>query len=261
MSSRIRAKKSLGQHFLADQNIARKIVGALDPQVKGPVVEVGPGMGALTRFLVERDKIDLYLIEIDSKSVEYLNENFPGIRDKIIQEDFLKFDLNKNFTDPVTIIGNFPYNISSQIFFKVLENKHHVSQVVCMVQKEVAERIRSGPGSKIYGILSILIQAYFHVDLLFSVSGKVFIPPPKVMSSVIRLSRNDTHSLNCNEELFVKLVKSSFNQRRKTLRNSLKTILLNLELDHPWMSKRPEQLSVDEFVELTCMVEEKLGNS
>ena len=260
MSKIIRAKKSLGQHFLTDQNIAEKIVSALGPESPRTVIEIGPGMGALTRFLVRKDQIDLYLVEIDRISVDYLNHNFPELEGRIIREDFLQFDVKKKFTEPVSIIGNFPYNISSQIFFKILENRECVDHVVCMIQKEVADRIRSGPGSKVYGIMSVLLQAFFHVEFLFSVSEKVFLPPPKVKSSVIRLRRNETLKLDCNEKLFFTVVKSSFNQRRKILRNSLKTILLNLDMNHQWMSRRPEQLSVEEFVELTRMVEMRLKN-
>ncbi len=260
MATRIRAKKSLGQHFLIDRNIAAKIVAALGPEVYGSVIEIGPGMGALTRFLVKKDTIDLYLVEIDHQSVEYLKQHFPELEKNIIQEDFLKFDLKKQFSTPVTIIGNFPYNISSQILFKILENREYVDHVVCMIQKEVADRIRSGPGTKVYGIMSVLLQAFFHVEILFSVSEKVFVPPPRVKSSVVRLKRNDTKKLACDEKLFFTVVKTSFNQRRKTLRNALKTILLNLDLNHQLMSRRPEQLSVDEFVELTRMVELRLKN-
>jgi 16S rRNA (adenine1518-N6/adenine1519-N6)-dimethyltransferase len=258
MATKIRAKKSLGQHFLIDRNIAAKIVNELGTEVYGPVIEIGPGMGALTQFLVKRDTIDLYLVEIDHQSVEYLKQHFPELEKKIIQEDFLQFDLRKRFSIPVMIIGNFPYNISSQIFFKILENREYVDRVVCMIQKEVADRIRSGPGTKVYGIMSVLLQAFFHVEILFPVSEKVFVPPPRVKSSVVRLKRNSTKKLACDEKLFFTVVKTSFNQRRKTLRNALKTILLNLDLNHQLMSRRPEQLSVDEFVELTRVIELRL---
>ncbi len=261
MATRIRAKKSLGQHFLIDRNIAEKIVSELGPDLIGPVIEIGPGMGALTQFLVEKDGIDLYLIEIDHQSVAYLKKHFPELEEKIIREDFLQFDLQKRFSKPVTIIGNFPYNISSQIFFKILENKEYVDCVVCMIQKEVADRIRSGPGNKVYGKLSVLLQAFFSVEMLFPVSEKVFVPPPRVKSSVVRLKRNDIRKLECDERLFFTIVKTGFNQRRKTLRNALKTILLNLDLNHRLMSCRPEQLSVDEFIELTRLVEMKLKES
>jgi len=260
MSGKIKAKKSLGQHYLTDQNIAEKIVSAIDPDSSQTVIEIGPGMGALTRLLIQKDQINLHLVEIDSKSVEFLKHNFPEIEDRIIQEDFLKSDLKKKFNKPITIIGNFPYNISSQIFFKILENRELVECVVCMIQREVADRIRSAPGSRVYGITSVLIQAFYNIEFLFPVNETVFLPPPKVKSSVIRLRRNETEKLQCNEELFYKVVKAGFNHRRKTLRNSLRTILLNLDLNHPWMSRRPEQLSVEEFVELTRMVEIKMEN-
>jgi 16S rRNA (adenine1518-N6/adenine1519-N6)-dimethyltransferase len=184
-----------------------------------------------------------------------LKEKYPEIEDRIIHKDFLSIDLKRSYQQPVSIIGNFPYNISSQIFFKIFEYHDQVDQVVCMVQKEVAERIRSGPGTKVYGILSVLLQAYFTIEILFTVPPRVFVPPPRVMSSVIRLKRNDTKTLNCDEKLFFKVVKTSFNYRRKTLRNSLKTILLNLDLNHSWLNRRPEQLSVEEFVELTRMIQ------
>ena len=258
MVIKIRAKKSLGQHFLIDRNIAEKIVSQLGSDACGTVIEIGPGMGALTQFLVKNRSIDLYLVEIDHQSVEYLEQHFPELEHKIIREDFLQFDLQKKFSRPITVIGNFPYNISSQIFFKILENREFVDSVVCMIQKEVAERIRSGPGNKVYGILSVLLQAFYHVEILFTVSEKVFAPPPRVKSAVVRLTRNDTGKLECDEELFFTLVKTAFNQRRKTLRNALKTILLNLDLNYRMMSRRPEQLSVDEFVELTRLVEMKL---
>ena len=258
MATRIRAKKSLGQHFLTDRNIAGKIVDQLGPGICGPVVEIGPGMGALTQFLVTIDTIDLYMVEIDYQSVDYLEQKFPELKGKIIKEDFLQLDLKQIFSGPIKIIGNFPYNISSQIFFKILDNRDIVDCVICMVQKEVADRIRSGPGTKQYGILSVLLQAYFHVEMLFQVSHKVFIPPPKVKSSVVRLKRNDTKKLECDEALFFTVVKTGFNQRRKILRNALKTILLNLELDHPLLSRRAEELSVNAFVELTRMIQMRL---
>lgn len=255
MATRIRAKKSLGQHFLIDRNIAGKIVHQLGPGVSGSVLEIGPGMGALTQFLVKKDSIDLYLVEIDHQSVEYLKQQFPDLKARIIREDFLQLDLKHRFSGPVTIIGNFPYNISSQIFFKILENRECVERVVCMIQKEVADRIRSHPGTKQYGILSVLLQAYFHVELLFHVNEKVFVPAPKVKSSVVRFIRNDTKRLECDEALFFTIVKTGFNQRRKILRNALKTILLNLDLNHVLLRRRPEELSVNEFVELTRMIQ------
>ncbi|UCG28601.1 MAG: 16S rRNA (adenine(1518)-N(6)/adenine(1519)-N(6))-dimethyltransferase RsmA [Bacteroidales bacterium] len=253
----IRAKKSLGQHYLTDRNIARKIVSGLKAKGIKIVLEVGPGLGALTQFLVEESRFKTYFIEADRESVRYLIRNFPESEDEIIHADFLKFDIRKRFDEPVALIGNLPYNISGQIFFKILENRNIIREVVCMIQKEVADRIRSGPGTKAYGILSVLLKAYYNIEYLFTVSEKVFIPVPKVKSAVIRLVRNETEKLPCNEELFFRLVRAGFNQRRKTLRNSLKTILLNLELDHEFMKQRPEQLQVEQFIELTRVVEGK----
>ena len=254
----IKPKKSLGQHFLKDKNVAEKIVKSLKADNIKKVLEIGPGKGILTKLLLERPGLQIYAIEIDRLSVEYIISIIPEIRQNIFHEDFLKFDLKYQFKEPIAIIGNFPYNISSQILFKVLESKDIITEVVCMVQKEVAERIVSGSGSKKYGILSVLIQAYYDVKSLFIVNRTVFSPPPKVTSAVIRLTRNSEKDLKCNEELFFKLIKTAFNQRRKILRNSLKSILLNLEVDNNILTKRPEQLSVDEFVYLTNIIEQKL---
>lgn len=245
---KVRPKKQLGQHFLRDENIAAKIVDSLDFSLN-KVVEVGPGMGVLTKYLLQKPAIDLYLVEIDGESVEYLLNEFPEIATRIYREDFLKMDLNRLFAGKFSVIGNFPYNISSQIFFKILETRQQVSEVVCMVQKEVAERISSKHGNKSYGILSVLLQAFYNIEYLFTVHEHVFVPPPKVKSAVIRLQRNHTESLGCDEKLFVRIVKAAFNQRRKMLRNSLKDFGENLP---PEMAeKRPEQLTVEDFVELT----------
>ena len=248
----VKPKKNLGQHFLKDQNIARKIVDNLGAAVPD-VLEIGPGTGVLTRFLLDRPELNLRVIEIDNESVIYLEQNFPGLKDRIYSEDFLKFDVSRHFSGDFTIIGNFPYNISSQIFFRVLELRNRVPEVVGMIQKEVAERICSGPGNKTYGILSVLLQAFFHIEYLFTVSEHVFIPPPKVKSAVIKLVRNNVTTLPCSEALFVKVVKTAFNQRRKMLRNSIKEICENIPEE--FAEKRPEQLSVDAFIRLVCAVE------
>lgn len=252
----VRAKKHLGQHFLTDKNIARKIVDSLQLNNAKQVLEVGPGMGVLTQFLLEKENIQTTVVEIDRESVEYLNEHFPKLKGRILSTDFLKMNLAKNFSETVAIISNFPYNISSQIFFKVLEFRDLVPEVVGMIQKEVAERIATGPGSKTYGILSVLLQAFYDIDYLFTVNEQVFNPPPKVKSAVIRLTRNQTQQLNCNERLFFQVVKAGFNQRRKTLRNSLKSFIRDDKIKaNDIFAKRPEQLSVIEFEELTRLIE------
>lgn len=252
--SYFRPKKSLGQHFLTDHNIAKKIANSLQAEDVQLLVEIGAGTGTLTRFLPERFKNKTWLVEIDNKAVQILREKFPEMNERIIEEDFLKIDLGNMFTGKISLIGNFPYNISSKIFFKVLENKDQVTELVCMVQKEVAERIASGPGTKKYGILSVLLQAYYDIEYLFTVSEKVFSPPPKVKSAVLRLTRNERENLPCNEHLFVRVVKTGFNQRRKTLRNSLKNGLFNRHTDEVLMSKRPEELGVEEFITLTNFI-------
>lgn len=252
----VRAKKNLGQHFLKDQNIARKIVDSLQADSINHVLEIGPGMGVLTQFLIKRENYQTNVVEIDRESVTYLKEKYPELEDKIIAEDFLKLKLDNFFTEKFAVIGNFPYNISSQIFFKILNYKDLIPEVICMIQKEVAERISTGPGSKTYGILSVLLQAYYDIEYLFTVHENVFIPPPKVKSAVIRLKRNNRVQLNCDESLFFKIVKASFNQRRKTLRNSLKVFIIEEQLKKSEIfAKRPEQLSVKEFEELTRLIE------
>lgn len=243
----VRAKKSLGQHFLNDEGIARDIVDALQTR-NAHVLEIGPGMGVLTQFLMEKRDIDFKVVELDRESVEYLRQRFPSLVPHIIPADFLKLDLAEMYTSPVSIIGNFPYNISSQILFKILENKDLVTESVGMFQKEVAERIASAPGKKMYGILSVLLQAFFDIDYLFTVHEHSFNPPPKVKSAVIRLRRNPDKHLNCDETLFKMVVKTAFNQRRKTLRNSLKTLQFPEGfLADEIFAKRPEQLSVADF--------------
>jgi len=244
----VRAKKHLGQHFLTDDNIAKKIVASLRGNKN--VLEIGPGTGILTKHLIQIPGVNLKVIEIDRDSVEYLSSQYPELKDKIVSADFLKSNLNSMFDSSFSIIGNFPYNISSQILFKVLEYKNRVNEVIGMFQKEVAERIASKPGTKDYGILSVLMQAFYAIEYLFTVNESVFVPSPKVKSAVIRLVRNDTKTLNCNEELFFSVVKTAFNQRRKTLRNALSAFSFTEKVDL-LLPKRAEQLSVQEFVLLT----------
>ncbi len=253
----VRPKKFLGQHFLKDLSIAQAIADTVDTCPQIPVLEVGPGMGVLTQYLLPKQR-QLKVVEIDSESIDYLQENFPELGDGLIEGDFLRMRLDELFDGhPFVLTGNYPYNISSQIFFKMLEYKELIPCCTGMIQKEVAERIAAGPGSKTYGILSVLIQAWYHVEYLFTVSEQVFNPPPKVKSAVIRMTRNDTTSLGCDEKLFKQIVKTTFNQRRKTLRNSIKPILgkecpLCAE---EIFNKRPEQLSVQQFIELTNKVQ------
>ena len=280
----IRPKKHLGQHFLRDENIAQKIVGYLNPEIP-LVLEIGPGMGVLTKYILDRrdalqcvSTVDPWFMEVDRESVEYLNATFPQIANRLILADFLTYDLKKfplshsslstkngDTTEALpkfTVIGNFPYNISSQILFKALEHRDRIPEVIGMFQKEVAERIASPPGNKTYGIISVLLQAFYHIDYLFTVSETVFYPPPKVKSAVIRLRRNKTVKLDCDEALFVKLVKIAFNQRRKTLRNAIRQLLPATPSGSPtlsgWLTKcldlRAEQLSVDDFVKLASEI-------
>ena len=258
--SEVRAKKALGQHFLTDLNIARKIASSLSGgSAENPdkVLEVGCGMGVLTQYLLEREDIVTYGAEIDSESVEYLHAHYPAFAERLTEGDFLKIDLREQYGDRLKIIGNFPYNISSQIFFKVLENRDIVPECVGMIQREVAVRLAEPPGSKEYGILSVLLQAWYDIEYLFTVGEKVFNPPPKVKSAVIRLVRNSVTKLDCDEQLFIKVVKASFGQRRKMLRNSLKAAFGNFEgREHRFFTMRAEQLSVADFVELTNWVAE-----
>lgn len=251
----VRPKKHLGQHFLKDEEVAKKIADSLTLNGYRKVLEIGPGMGVLTKYLVEKDA-DLSLIELDHESVDYLKAHYLPLRDNIIEADFLKWDPLSAFGDEqFAIIGNFPYNISSQIIFSMLGYKQQVPELVGMFQKEVAERISEKEGSKTYGILSVLTQAYYDAEYLFTVPPTVFNPPPKVESGVIRLTRKSSLDLGCDESLFTKVVKTSFNQRRKTLRNSLKTFNLSDNLKpNGIFGKRPEQLSVKGFIELTRMI-------
>jgi 16S rRNA (adenine1518-N6/adenine1519-N6)-dimethyltransferase len=257
----VKPKKFLGQHFLKDLQVAQDIADTVDACPALPVLEVGPGMGVLTQYLLKKDR-PLKVVELDFESVAYLRENFPQLGDHIIEQDFLKMDLRQLFDgQPFVLTGNYPYNISSQIFFKMLDYKDLIPCCTGMIQKEVAERIAAGPGSKTYGILSVLIQAWYKVEYLFTVHEHVFNPPPKVKSAVIRMTRNETTELGCNEKLFKQIVKTTFNQRRKTLRNSISPILEKgnpLSAD-PIFNKRPEQLSVADFIELTNRVEQALA--
>lgn len=251
---KVKPKKFLGQHFLTDLTVAERIADTLKDYVGTPVLEVGPGMGVLTQYLIAKGH-DLKVVELDRESVDYLHANFPELEGKVIGEDFLQLDLASMYDGQFCIIGNYPYNISSQIFFKVLDYR---DQVVCcsgMLQKEVAERIAAGPGSKTYGILSVLLQAWYDIEYLFTVSEHVFNPPPKVKSGVIRLVRNNVRELGCDESMFRTIVKLSFGQRRKTLRNSLRSFAKNPEvLTDEIFNKRPEQLSVAEFIRLTNLL-------
>lgn len=254
----VRAKKSLGQHFLTDLNIARKICDSLSggrDDAPDTVLEVGCGMGVLTQFLMQRSDIVVYGAEIDTESVEYLHNHYPDFSPRLMEGDFLAMDLRGTLGDKVKIIGNFPYNISSQIFFKILENRDTVPECVGMIQREVAVRLAEPPGSKEYGILSVLLQAWYDIEYLFTVGEKVFSPPPKVKSAVVRLRRNGVRQLDCDEELFVRVVKASFGQRRKMLRNSLRAAFGDFGgREHRFFTMRAEQLSVADFTELTRWV-------
>ncbi|MCS6823891.1 MAG: 16S rRNA (adenine(1518)-N(6)/adenine(1519)-N(6))-dimethyltransferase RsmA [Cytophagaceae bacterium] len=252
---KVTAKKSLGQHFLTDKNIAEKIVNSLsDVSPSCSILEIGPGMGILTGILIEKYGNSLYVVEIDAESVRYLSELYPSL--SIIHGDFLKMDITKHFSQPLAVIGNFPYNISSQIFFKLLNHREQVREIVCMLQKEVAERIASVHNCKSYGILSVLLQAFYKVEYLFTVHEHVFSPAPKVKSGVIRLTRNPNGNLGCNEKLFFTVVKTAFNQRRKTLRNALKNLSLPARIaNETILNKRAEQLSVSDFIYLTHTIE------
>ena len=257
--SLVKAKKYLGQHFLTDKNIAKKIVDSLQiaSQYK-QVLEVGPGMGILSDYLFQKEEYETYLIDVDVESFQYLEKKYPLLGDRLINGDFLKLDFKDVFSGPFGIIGNFPYNISSQILFKILENRDQVVEVVGMFQKEVAQRCAEKPGSKEYGILSVFLQAYYEVEYLFTVKAGVFNPPPKVLSAVIRLTRNKVEQLDCDEKLFWLVVKAGFNQRRKTLRNALSSLINKDEMGNdPMLDLRAERLSVADFVHLTKMISEK----
>jgi 16S rRNA (adenine1518-N6/adenine1519-N6)-dimethyltransferase len=253
----VKPKKHLGQHFLKDETVSERIADQMDgfSELK-TLLEIGPGMGALTKHLLKKDAFTTHVVEVDHESVEYLNENYPALHGRIYNRDFLKEDLTDLMgPEPFAVFGNFPYNISSQILFKVLENKNQVPIVVGMFQKEVAERIATGPGSKAYGIISVLLQAYYDIEYLFTVESDAFIPPPKVKSGVIKLTRNNVDNLGCDEKLFKQVIKMGFNQRRKTLRNSLKQLIQEqgegFDKTQEIFNLRPEQLSVQDFVGLT----------
>ena len=293
----VRAKKALGQHFLTDQNIAKSIVAALQLPAAGgkavssegkvnaevasvpsvqltteqparmKVLEIGPGMGVLSQYLLQRQDVDLRMIEIDDESVEYLESHFPQAHGRVIFGDFLKLDIDELFPEEFHVIGNFPYNIASQIFFRIIDYRNRIPQTVCMIQKEVAERIAEKPGSKTYGILSVLLQAWYDIEYLFTVGSGAFAPPPKVQSAVIKLTRNRRTSLGCDENAFKNIVKTAFGQRRKTLRNSLKPIIAAKATKEGWDTEaltsftsapvfelRPERLSVEDFIGLTNLL-------
>jgi len=253
--NKVYPKKNLGQHFLKDTAIACKIADSLTGNGYNSVLEIGPGMGVLTGYLIGRGFSDFRVIEIDNESVHYLHANFPGLN-TIITGDFLSMDIDSYYPGKLAIIGNFPYNISTQIFFKVLKHRDKVIEIAGMLQKEVAERICAGPGSRTYGILSVLLQAFYRTEYLFTVSEHVFSPPPKVKSGVIRLTRNDVRGLDCDELLFLRVVKACFNQRRKTLRNSVRAAFELKREDYHEFGLRPEQLSVAQFVNLTRWIDE-----
>jgi 16S rRNA (adenine1518-N6/adenine1519-N6)-dimethyltransferase len=256
MKETVKAKKHLGQHFLNDLSIAENIVAALSENSDfQQVLEIGPGMGVLTQYLLNNKNYQTAVIDIDQESIVYLKNKFPQLGDRILSGDFLKLNLKDIYAEPFAVIGNFPYNISSQILFKILENRDQVPVMVGMFQKEVAERIAAPPKNKTYGILSVFMQAFYNIEYLFTVNENVFTPPPKVKSAVIRCTRNKVQSLDCDEKLFFQVVKAGFNQRRKTLRNALKMYLVNKPecAEHIFFKKRAEELSVSDFVELTKM--------
>lgn len=261
----VKPKKNLGQHFLTDLSIAKRIADTVDACPEIPVLEIGPGMGVLTQYLVEKPRV-VKAVEIDAESVAYLYERFPKLHENILGEDFLQMDLTQIFDGKQFVLtGNYPYDISSQIFFKMLDYKDLIPCCTGMIQREVALRMAAAPGSKAYGILSVLIQAWYDVEYLFTVDENVFNPPPKVKSAVIRMTRNDVTDIGCDEQLFKRVVKTVFNQRRKMLRVSLRQIFNNGKptdgfYEQDIMTKRPEQLSIPQFVELTNMVEEQLDN-
>ena len=251
----VRAKKYLGQHFLRDEGIARQIADSLTGNTHH-VLEIGPGMGVLTKYLCNRPDLDFHAIEIDMESVDYLHQHYPSLH--VIEGDFLALDLTTLFPEPFAIIGNFPYNISSQILFKLYDNRNQVPELVGTFQKEVAERVAAPAGNKSYGILSVLLSAYYDIEYLFTVPEHVFTPPPKVKSAVIRMRRNGVQSLGCDEALFARVVKAGFNQRRKTLRNALQQLQMPLTgVPADLLAKRAEQLSVDQFVTVTQILSEK----
>ena len=255
--AKVRPKKHLGQHFLRDKEIAHKIVASLTLDNCQNILEIGPGMGILTSYLLDLAEQEIWVIDIDQESIDYLHRTFPQLNDRIIHSNFLKYDLTDIPKGKLALIGNLPYNISSQIFFRLLDLKNVVPEMVCMIQKEVAQRIASPPGNKTYGKLSVLLGAFFDIEYLFTVEPEAFNPPPKVDSAVIRLTRNSTETLACDEKLFFRVVKQGFQNRRKTLRNALKPLNLPEQInEHPFLSLRAEQLSVADFVALTSKIDE-----
>ena len=258
--SSVRAKKHLGQHFLNDKNAAQRIVEALTPSLGyNQVLEVGPGMGVLSDFLLQNQAYETFLIDVDDESIEYLADKYPELGNRLIHGDFLTLDFNKYFGDKMAVIGNFPYNISSQILFKVLEERNRVIEMVGMFQKEVAERCVAKPGNKEYGILSVFLQAYYDVSYLFTVKAGAFNPPPKVLSGVMRMVRNNRETLDCDEKLFWRVVKAGFNQRRKTLRNALSAVVPKDRMsDNPLYELRAERLTVQDFEILTNEISKSL---
>jgi 16S rRNA (adenine1518-N6/adenine1519-N6)-dimethyltransferase len=256
----VRPKKQLGQHFLHDENIARKIVQAFTEACHEPVaLEVGPGMGVLSKYLIQQKEFTTWLCEIDQESVVYLKQHYPELGERILQQDFLQLDFNSVSSESLSVIGNFPYNISSQIVFKIIENRHKVPLMVGMFQREVAQRLAGVPSTKEYGILSVITQAYYKVEYLFTVGEGAFQPPPNVKSAVVRLKRREDFVLNCDEKLFLRVLKAAFNQRRKTLRNALSVFQPDQNerlLESGYLKKRAEELSVADFVQLSRMIGE-----
>jgi 16S rRNA (adenine1518-N6/adenine1519-N6)-dimethyltransferase len=252
----VKPKKYLGQHFLIDDKISERISEAISKTSKVNLLEIGPGTGALTKFLLH-ENIDLISYEVDEESITYLKNEYPTL--KVLNKDILKTDWTKIFEGNYSVTGNFPYNISSQILFKIYENRTKIDEMVGMFQKEVAERVCSGPGTKRYGILSVLIQAFYNVEYLFTVNEEVFNPPPKIKSGVIKITRNNIIKLDCDEKLFFRVVKAIFNQRRKMARNSLKSLLGYKKINHVLLTKRPEELSIENFIEITKMIESKIN--
>lgn len=253
----VKAKKHLGQHFLIDKSVSKRIAQQFGAhQGCRKVLEIGPGMGALTTFLLEEPLNKLWVMEVDVESIKFLEENFPQLESKILNADFLKTNLSDFFgTEPFSVVGNFPYNISSQILFRCLEYRNQIPEIMGMFQKEVAERIAVGPGTKTYGIISVLLQTFYDISYCFTVDEHVFNPPPKVKSGVIRLTRNERLTLPCDEKLFIQIVKACFNQRRKMIRNTIKPFVEGKPFDSPYLETRPERLSVDDFISLTLAVE------
>lgn len=253
----VKAKKHLGQHFLIDQNISKKIANQFGNHHECKrVLEIGPGTGALTKFLLEKEENEIWVMDVDRESIAYLHDHFPKLENRILEKDFLRINFKELFGDePIAVVGNFPYNISSQILFKCLENRNQVPEIMGMFQKEVAERVAEKPGSKTYGIISVLLQAFYDIQYCFTVDEHVFDPPPKVKSGVIRLTRNEREKLPCDDKLFIQIVKACFNQRRKMIRNSVKQFLNAKPFEHQFLTERPEQLSVEDFIELTLAIE------